>query len=280
MLRVQARAKVNLFLDVTERRPDGYHDILTVFQEIDLADRLHVGRAKTPGLAVECVPDIPGNILHKAWETLERRHGPLPGVRAVLRKHIPLQAGLGGGSSDAAAFLKAVNRLLELGLTPDDVERVAAEVGSDAPFFVRGGCRTGHGRGDILEPLPHQLELRFVIVHPGFGVPTAEAYAALDPANFGGGRERFGRLKTALTERNLKAVAANLYNVFETTVFAARPEIRRIAERLREEGALNALLCGSGSAVFGLFRTGWGAARCARRLRRHYPFVRTARGIL
>lgn len=272
----RANAKVNLFLDVTARRPDGFHDILTVFQEIKLSDSLQVRRKRTAGLTLDCRPDIPGNILEKVWSVLERTRGPLPGVQAVLKKTLPLGAGLGGGSSDAACFLKALNRLLGLGLDGDGMERICAEIGSDAPFFIRGGCRTGHGRGEILEPLAHQMSLRFVVVHPGFPVSTAEAYAGLDPARFGLGREKFGRLKTALMERKLTGVAANLYNVFEPTVFSRHPELAEIVRRLKDEGALNALMSGSGSSVFGLFRDPFTAGRCVRRLKRLYPFTRTA----
>src|SRR3954454_2077628 len=179
---LQASAKINLDLRIVGGRPDGFHELRTVFQTLALADVLTIRRTRGPFRLVGSAPGIPldrRNLVWRAaaaaWRAAGER-GPIRGVSIALEKRIPAAAGLGGGSSDAAATLLGVNRVLGLGLGPVELHRAALSLGSDVPFFMMGGTALGLGRGDDLFPLPDVPPLHVVLVRPDFGVSTADAY--------------------------------------------------------------------------------------------------------
>lgn len=260
--RVRAYAKVNLDLRVLGPRADGYHEIRTLFQTIALHDTLWFSRVQGPLRVTSTDPELPtgaGNIVGKAARLVWAaggRGGEPRGVTVRIVKRIPVQAGLGGGSSDAAAALVALDRLWNARLSPADLHRLAASLGSDVPFFLAGGTALGAGRGDVLYPLP-DLPARFVVVaQPSEGVSTAEAYRWLAAARGGP-----GRLQQLAVPWSPYQTAVG--NDFERVVFARLPAAARLRRVLARAGAELAMLSGSGSAVFGLFEREREARRAA-----------------
>jgi 4-diphosphocytidyl-2-C-methyl-D-erythritol kinase len=244
-IRVKAFAKLNLSLRIVGRRRDGYHELRTVFQSIALHDALaFTGRSR--GIRIPC-PTDGTNLVWRAAELLwaaSARSGPMPGVSVRIAKRIPVQAGLGGGSSDAAATLRALAALWRIRITRDAFGRIAAQLGADVPFFLHGGTVLGIERGDVLIPQHDVPAAWVVVVVPNFGVDTADAYRWFDHRRGGG---------------------PALANDLEQPVAAHHPEIARLVHDLKND-ATQAGMSGSGSAVFGLFARRTAAAQAARRL--------------
>jgi len=243
-----APAKLNLRLLVGPLGPDGYHPVRSLMVALDgLEDTVTLARAQAR--SVRCAEaDGPDNLAWRALDALERRAGrPLP-CAVTIDKRIPARAGLGGGSSDAAATLVGANRLFGLGLDAAALESVCAEVGSDVPFFVRGGAQWADGRGERLAPAPSPTFAAAVVVPP-FGLSTPDVYGAFDhlprPA------PDDGRPPPAA----MPALAGWVRNDLWPAALALRPELGERARLLREQGAAAVLLCGSGSALAGLFAT-------------------------
>jgi 4-diphosphocytidyl-2-C-methyl-D-erythritol kinase len=257
-VRVPAYAKLNLGLRVLYRRPDGYHELRTVFQTISLADRLEIAftPSRTTRIAIEGTPDIADNLVEKASRlTLEaiKIHGD---VRFNLKKKIPLGAGLGGGSSDAAAVLLALPVLGGKILPADRLLAIAAQLGSDVPFFLHGGTALGLGRGEELYPLPDRPASRGLLVVPHVHSSTTEAYRDLSPTltSIRLQNKLFKFQQVIWQEISKRSDVAGVdENDFEEVVFARHPEIKRIKEHLCHFGAKPAAMTGSGSAVFGIF---------------------------
>ena len=257
-----APAKLNLSLQVFGKRPDGYHHIRSVMAPVSLYDEVTVEEAPA-GISVECdapgVPTDASNSCHKAAALFLAWAGtPGGGVRIRIRKAIPAESGLGGGSSDAAAALKGLIALTGKHPLPETLLAMAAQIGADVPFFLPGGAALVEGFGERLTPLPWNVPFHAVIVRPAFGLSTREGYARLgrepgDPPS-GGYVPSF---------RTFSDVAAVVRNDFEAAWGPSRPEIAAIRRELVSAGAAAAGLSGSGSAVFGLF-TSEGAAREAR----------------
>ena len=259
---LRAPAKVNLSLAVIARLPDGYHRVETVLQAVSLWDDILLRPAR--GIALTCDdPEIPNgedNLCHRAAALLRQRvpsGRERPGVAITLRKRIPAQAGLGGGSSDAAATLVGLNRLWGLRLPREELALMAAEIGADVAFFLHGGTALGRDRGQILTRLPAAPELHLVLARTGPGVSTAWAYSRCRPTGDEGSSKRMLR---ALTQGFPAAIAAALSNDLEAAVLPERTDIAELKQRLLDCGARGALMCGSGSAVFGVF-TGQAAAQ-------------------
>jgi 4-diphosphocytidyl-2-C-methyl-D-erythritol kinase len=255
---IRAHAKINLDLRVLGPRPDGYHELRTVFQAISLYDVLDCV-PEDGSFAIECntagVPLDRTNLVWRAAEALWaslRRVGPVSGVRIRLTKGIPIQAGLGGGSADAAAALLALARFWGVSLRPNQLTDVAASLGADVPFFLSGGTALGLGRGDEIYPLADLPPHWVVLLVPGFGVTTADAYGWYDA-------ER--ELARGPSMREPQYVpgpwpsrAAQMVNDLEAPIARHHPEIDQMRTALRRVGALASAMSGSGSAVFGLFQ--------------------------
>lgn len=263
-------AKLNLYLRVVGRRADGYHELETVFQTIDLCDELAVrgvsGRVRLRCNSAEA-PSDHSNLVVRAASLLRARPEAFVSHGAVLTlsKAIPTGAGLGGGSSDAAAALVLLNRLWELGLTVDSLRWLAAELGSDVPFFLEGGAAIGRGRGEVLEPLPDAPTRWFVLAKPPAGVATPWAYAHYRPV----GRNGVGLTDflAAWQSDEPAAIAAGLRNDLEPGVLAERPDIAALLEALLAAGAVNARMTGSGACVFGVCESEAQARSVAERLK-------------
>ncbi len=273
---VEAPAKINLTLDVVGRREDGYHLIESVMQAIDLCDRITVRPIDAPGSAVltcrdERVPAGPDNTVLRAAGAFFTGCGqPNPGVEIALHKRIPMQAGLAGGSADAAGTLVALDRLFDTRLTAEELCAMAETVGADVPFCVLGGAAFAEGTGTILSPLPSLPDCAIVVVKPAGGVSTAEAYRLVDTAEITR-RPRTGTVTDALCDGRLAAAAHELCNVFEEAL--ALPDTAAIERVMREHRTLGCRMTGSGSAVYGLFDDREDAFRCALALRKDYDEV-------
>ena len=273
---VRAFAKINLSLRFTGvARPDGFHDLRTILQSIDLFDRV-VCRSRRGSFAIRCdmkgVPTDPTNLVWKAarllWEVAGGTGEPRNTI-VSLRKRIPMQAGLGGGSSDAAAALLALRRLWKLRVPDEELHVIAAALGSDVPFFLVGGTALGLGRGEDVYPLENLPAYRVVLAIPAFGIETRDAYNWLD--------ERRWSAEISYLPGTWLGRRTALANELEGPVMARHPEIRRLKERLTEQGAMMAAMSGSGSAVFGVFESRVVANRAARALTREGTRVLTAR---
>lgn len=271
MIRILCPAKVNLCLKILGKRPDGAHNLFTVFQQISLSDRLEIQPAPNSKIQV----DVEGariprrkNLVFQAAEILKRHFRNSRGARMGLRKSIPIGAGLGGGSSDAASALAGLASLWHLPQSKKKIERLAARLGSDVPFFLRGGRCVGLGRGERLTKISSRRMLWLVVADSGIFVSTQKAYADFQPhartLTSAGIRDKISLWKKAFSA---EAVAGLLENDLEPSVFKRYPGIARLKERLKAEGCLGALLAGSGGCVFGVCRDQSHARKIARRLR-------------
>ncbi len=256
MLKLSSPAKINWFLKVLGRRADGFHDIYTVMQTIGLRDTLYFEKAKGE-IEVESELPLPPeeNLVYRAAMLLRKETGCSHGARIRLVKEIPLEAGLGGGSSNAAATLVGLNRLWERNLDGKSLSRLGAALGSDVPFFLNGPFCAVEGRGDVVRPLrAPRKRIPLLIIKPEQGISTAHAYRGVKTCS-----EKDGSLQellAALLEgENPGSLAQILGNDLEEPAFRLLPAIREIKEALLAGGAAAALMCGSGSSVFGVFHT-------------------------
>jgi 4-diphosphocytidyl-2-C-methyl-D-erythritol kinase len=269
-VRVSAYAKINLSLRVLGVRADGYHELRTIFQSIALHDTLTI-RARRGPFVLDCAhPACPADQTNLVWRAAERvwavsgRHGALRDVEIRLVKRIPLQAGLGGGSSDAAATLRALGSLWSVDDGP--LREMAASLGADVPYFLEGGTALGLNRGDRLTPLVDHPPAWVTLVLPAFGVSTKDAFAWWDETDAG---------RTLLGPAPGSGPTSDLQNDLQAPVAAHHPEIVRIVDALRDAGASYAAMSGSGSAVFGLFDRRPAAQRAARALANGTNSLRT-----
>lgn len=272
-LQVRAPAKTNLFLEVRGKRADGFHELDTVFAELELADDLEVERATSGVLEVDCagdptVPSGPENLVWRAADALRRRVArPELGARIRITKRVPSGGGLGGGSSDAALALVALDRSWETGLGPRGLAPVAAAVGSDCAFFLEGGLQRGTGRGEVLEPLALPARpLDLVLVFPKIACPTPAVYKALAPHLPKGPPREPHALLLALAAGDVEQVGRELWNRLEAPCFELFPAVRAAKDDLARRGLVGTLLSGSGSTVFGLARDRDQAERVAAEL--------------
>jgi 4-diphosphocytidyl-2-C-methyl-D-erythritol kinase len=274
-LRVKCYAKVNLGLQVLGKREDGYHDLRTVFQTVAVHDTLDVRLHAGPGgVELECdAAELggPSNLAVRAAEAMRLELGLRGRVRLRLTKRIPWGAGLGGGSSDAAATLRAVAQLAGKPVPPERLLAVGARLGADVPFFLLGGRALGLGRGTEVFSLPDFPRRHLVLVFPGFPVNTAKAYADLDARSVAlTGEAQTDRIYSFCASVWGRRVC-RLENDFEAVVLSVYPQVARLKRLLTEAGASPALLSGSGSAVYGLFDSRQQAARAGKRVMARYP---------
>lgn len=254
-MKFRAFAKINLGLEVLSRREDGYHELATILQTIGLHDELEFSRLPE-GISLSCdedgIPTGPENLICRA-ASLMRPHASEPsGASIRLTKRIPAGRGLGGGSSDAAITLLALNELWQCGLSRDRLHEIAVGIGMDVPFFLQGGMSVGSGRGERLAPVDCELDIPIVLISPEFAISTRSAYQGLRLTK---------RRASSKLQPFLSAVKANrldfagLTNDLEKTTGDHSAAIQAIKRDLLERGALAAMMSGSGSAVFGVFET-------------------------
>ncbi len=264
---VRARAKVNLGLEVLGRRADGYHELRSVMWAIDLADRVTL-EAGDGEIALECaapdVPRTPDNLAWRAAELLRREMGAATGLRIRIEKRIPVAAGLGGGSTDAAAVLAGVGRAGGRRVGAGRLKAMAVALGMDVPFFLGRSPALAWGRGEEIRPVRASQDLSIVLANPGFPLSTREVYARLEPADYGDGRQV--EALVAALRRGAEAVAASVTNGLERAAARLWPGLAEVKAALREAGCLTALMSGSGPTVVGIAPSHRAALRIRDRL--------------
>ncbi len=268
-IEVKCRAKVNLFLRVLGRRQDGYHEVETIYHSIELHDILRLKVQKSDITLVCDHPLVPTDETNLASKAARRMlEGYRYGVRMMLEKRIPIAAGLGGGSADAAGALVGINKLYRMGLSLQDLEEHASALGADVKFMVRGGCAVGRGRGEDLDFLEPLNGIPVLLVVPDLAVSTKWAYASL---KMGLTRPKANLTMLADTLRGGKIGQLKdlLYNDFESVVFERYPIVAQIRHKLLESGACASLMSGSGPVVFGVFLEEGDARRASKELASH-----------
>lgn len=280
-----ARAKINLYLEILGSRPDGYSEVAMVLQSIHLADRLQL-KCRPHGIHLTCDrPEVPAdarNLAYQAAELLQKECHSAAGVEIHIEKHIPVAAGLAGGSADAAAVLVGLNQLWGLGLTVGELQSLAARLGSDIPFCVQGGTQLATGRGEVLEPLADWEGIPVLLAKPKhLGVSTAWAYQA-----FRSRQERLGanapskpalptlpQVLAALSRQDPPALAWSLRNDLEQVVLPEYAIVGELRQALLSAGALGSLMSGSGPTVFGIMPSLELAAQVRNTLRHQFQDV-------
>lgn len=244
-----APAKVNLFLDVLNKRADGYHDLGTVFQTLDMGDFLSAEKNSSGEitLSYNVSQDYPveKDLVFRAAKLLQETTNTSCGAKLYLEKLMPLGAGLGGGSADAAAALRLLNRIWENNLSCEELEKLGAKLGADVPFLVQGGTAFAEGIGEILTPTSVEFPKAVLVATPHCAVPTKDAYAGVVPS----GENRWNAFKSNWNG----TLSFEFYNKFEESVFPKYPIIQDLKNKLEKSGAFKTLMSGSGASVFALF---------------------------
>ncbi|MBW3114704.1 4-(cytidine 5'-diphospho)-2-C-methyl-D-erythritol kinase [Bacillus sp. MCCB 382] len=253
-LLVKAPAKINLSLDVLHKRSDGYHEVEMVMTTIDLADRIELTNLSDDTIKIlshnRFVPDDGRNLAYQAAQLLKEKMNIKKGVAISIDKVIPVAAGLAGGSSDAAATLKGLNRLWDLGLSMDELAELGAEIGSDVSFCVYGGTALASGRGEKIKHLPAPPNCWVILAKPTIGVSTADVYKNLDLKNMTHPNTK--AMVSALEHGNYHDICSNLGNVLESVTLDMHPEVSQIKDQMERFGADAVLMSGSGPTVYGL----------------------------
>mgnify|MGYP002561563165 FL=1 len=259
-LRIKAAAKLNLSLDILGIRPDGYHEMDMVMQTIDLFDDVELSKAGTISVFSDGSPDGPENLVWKAAEAFFRAAKRSGGARIRLTKRIPAQAGMAGGSADAAAVLIGLNALYDACLSPEALRDAGLSVGADVPYCLIGGTARVRGIGEIVEPMPPFLSGYLVVAKPAIGISTAEAFRRFDRAE-NLRHPDIAALLSVMEKGQLDALSLFMENVLEQS--EQNETVETLRQELLKNGALAARMTGSGSAVFGLFSEKEAASRCA-----------------
>lgn len=253
---LKAYAKVNLGLDVTGRRPDGYHEIRTVMQTVGLFDSVTVSKSTAPGIKISSdsplIPADEKNTAYAAARLIADEAGIKDGLEIDIKKHIPVAAGLAGGSADAAAVLRGINVLYDLKMSADELMRLAVRVGADVPYCIMRGTALAEGIGEILTPVTSLPACLFLIAMPKGRVSTAGAYGKLDTIRVKRHPDIDG-LISAISSGDLKRAASFMANVFEEVTKNDLPVIGDIKRKMLSRGAFAAVMSGSGPSVFGIF---------------------------
>jgi 4-diphosphocytidyl-2-C-methyl-D-erythritol kinase len=252
-----AHAKLNLGLKILGRRDDGFHDILSLFQTIDLHDQLIFEPVGNGEIFLSCDdPDMrvgPENLIYRAVSAFQKFTGITQGVRIALKKRIPMEAGLGGGSSDAAAVLRVLNRMWEVGLSTAELCALGAQLGSDVPFFMQKGTAIVTGRGEQLRYVPWTKDVFYVLIYPSFKVSTGWAFANFKKTLTGFGDYAKFLNSVDFSDLSVPNLSRHIENDFLPLVLETYPETRSVLTRLADAGALVSSMSGSGSTLYGLF---------------------------
>lgn len=269
-IKLKAMAKINLGLDVVRKREDGYHEVRMIMQTIRMYDQIMLTEQKEPGIKVKTnvsfLPVNEDNLVYKAAKLLMDEFQVTSGVEIDLRKFIPTAAGMGGGSSDAAAVLVGVNRMFKLGLSKQQLMERSVAIGADVPFCVLRGTALAEGIGEVLTPLPSLPKCFVLIAKPPINVSTKFVYTNLRANELTWHPDIDGQIQ-ALRDGDLKEVCRKMGNVLENVTIPAYPIISTIKEKMLQCGAVNAMMSGSGPTVFGIFSEREQAEKAAELLR-------------
>ena len=271
-LELKAYAKVNLGIDVIGKRPDGYHEVRMIMQTVNLYDRITMEKNDSGQLILSTnLPYLPvneKNLVYRAIDMIRNAYGITDGVTASIVKRIPIAAGMAGGSSDAAAAFVGMNQLFHLGITQQELMDYGVKLGADIPYCIMRGTALSEGIGEILTPLPPIPNCWFLIVKPTFSMSTKFVYENLYLDEIAVHPDIDG-MKEALYQRDLIGVTDRMENVLEQVTKKHYPAIGEIKDIMRKEGALNALMSGSGSTVFGIFKSKETAEKAAAACHEH-----------
>lgn len=283
IIKEKAYAKINISLDVTGKREDGYHDMVMIMQTVSLCDELSISITESGQIFARCnlrfVPGDERNLaVRAAARYLERIGESGRGLRIDMRKNIPVGAGMGGGSADAAAVLRGLNRAFENRLSGEELTALAAEIGSDVAFCLVGGTMLATGRGEILSPLPPMPKCSITVCKPSFSISTPELFKKLDSVRLKGHPDTGGLIE-ALEKGSLPELCRRMYNVFEDVGDRRLRTVSDIKGRLLDCGALGSVMTGTGSAVFGVFQDREQAERACGELKKEYGFCCVAEAV-
>lgn len=271
---LDSHGKINLALDVLYKREDGYHELNTIMQEIELKDRIII-EDKREGIEIrsnaKALPLGEDNLVYKAWEKILDKVGENRGVSITINKNIPLAAGLGGGSANAATVLKGLNQLWDLQLSQDDLMEIGVEIGADVPFCIMGGTAHGQGIGEKLSKINPFKDKMLLLANPGIPISTEKVYSKLSLNS----RKTIDikQIIKYMEEDNLLRLGENMANTMEETVIKDHPQIAEIKEDMLRAGALGSLMSGSGPTVFGLFDDKNKLYKCKKELEKKLPLV-------
>ncbi len=277
-MEIKATAKINLGLDVVRKREDGYHDVRMIMQMTGMYDRISLTpRYGKPGIVFQTnLPYIPvneSNLAFKAAKILMDEFEVTDGLAINLQKFIPVAAGLAGGSTDAAAVLKAVNKIFRLGLNDNELRERGARLGADIPYCIMGGTALAEGIGERLTQLPDMPECSILLAKPPISVSTKEVYGALRADSIEKHPDIDGIID-AIREGSLRGVTERMANVLEDVTAPSRPIIGKLEQKMMDAGALSAIMSGSGPTVFGIFDDESAARKCRDELRKNYSAAR------
>ena len=269
-IKLKALGKINLGLDVLGRRPNGYHDVRMVMQTVYLYDQILLEKTDKEGNSLETnlfyLPVNENNLAYRAAKMLIDEFAIKEGVHISLEKHIPVAAGMAGGSSNAAAVLYGMNRLFQLGLTDQELMERGVKLGADVPYCIMRGTVLAEGIGEELTPLPAMPKCHVLLAKPPISVSTQKVYEKLDAQEVTEHPDIDGIL-LGLQTGDLKKITSSMGNVLENVTITEYPQIERIKDVMKEEGALNAMMSGSGPTVFGIYDDKMLARRAAARIR-------------
>ena len=268
---VKALAKINLGLDVVRKREDGYHEVKMVMQTIHLFDRLEMKKTKADEITITTnltfLPTNENNLVYKAAKLLKDEFSIKDGIHVKLHKHIPVAAGMAGGSTDAAAVLYGMNSMFELGLSKGELMQRGVKIGADVPYCIMRGTALAEGIGEKLTALPPMVKCPVLIAKPQISVSTKFVYENLK-LNENIVHPDIDTLVSDIEAKDLPKIAADMGNILETVTIPNYPVIAQIKDLMKEQGALNAMMSGSGPTVFGLFDTEETAVRAYEKMRK------------
>lgn len=267
---VKALAKINLGLDVIRRREDGYHEVCMIMQTIHLFDRLHIKKKREKEITLRTnlsfLPVDEHNLAYRAAAMLRKEFGIEEGIHIELEKHIPVAAGMAGGSTDGAAVLYGMNQIFDLGLSKKELMEWGVKLGADVPYCIMRGTALAEGIGEKLTQLPPMVKCPVLIAKPQISVSTKYVYEhlQLDDTSV---HPDIQRLVSDIHGKDLDQIAAHMGNILETVTIPLHPEIEAIKTCMKENGAVNAMMSGSGPTVFGLFADIKDAKRAAQKVK-------------
>lgn len=268
---VKALAKINLGLDVVRKREDGYHEVKMVMQTIHLFDRLEMKKTQADEITITTnltfLPTNENNLVYKAAKLLKDEFSIKDGIDVKLHKHIPVAAGMAGGSTDAAAVLYGMNSMFELGLSKGELMQRGVKIGADVPYCIMRGTALAEGIGEKLTALPPMVKCPVLIAKPQISVSTKFVYENLK-LNEGIVHPDIDTLVSDIEAKDLPKIAVDMGNILETVTIPNYPVIAQIKDLMKEQGALNAMMSGSGPTVFGLFDTEETAVRAYEKMRK------------
>lgn len=273
-MKLKAYAKINLFLDVVGKRVDGYHNLKMIMQTVDLWDEVDVEKTDK-GIELICddvnLPTDKRNIAYKAAELFINTYNINSGVKITIKKNIPIQAGLAGGSTDGAAVIKILNVIFNKNLSQEEMISLGKKIGADVPFSIVGGTAKCDGIGEIIKPLKPLRDCILVLIKPSFGVSTKEVFNKIDNKNYI--HPQIDKIIEGIDEGNLNKIGSNLNNVLEQVTIEENPIIGDIKEMIKASGSLGTLMSGSGPTVYGVFDDLYKAENCYNKAIKKYDQV-------